>query len=146
MKYTNGKLGRIFVMKFENKDIVVKEIESLARKEKIRSAVVLFIGGMLEGHIVSGPKKPVIPPEAQWNKFRDGWDAMGIATIFSGEKGPQVHVHSAMGRGRQALSGCVRKESSVFCVLEAVLFELKGVKAVKDIDPATCLNMLRIMV
>jgi len=33
----------------------------------------------------------------------------------------------------------------VFLVIEAVVFELKGVRALKDIDPLTGLNLLKIL-
>jgi predicted DNA-binding protein with PD1-like motif len=44
----------------------------------------------------------------------------------------------------KSLTGCVRGKSKVFLVIEAVVFELKGVKALKDIDPSTGLNLLNI--
>ena len=49
-----------------------------------------------------------------------------------------------MGKRKDVLTGCVRRDSKVFLVIEAVVFELKGVKAAKDIDPATGLNLLQI--
>ena len=49
-----------------------------------------------------------------------------------------------MGSKRRVLTGCVREAANTFLVLEAVVFELLGVKAAKDIDPATGLNLLRI--
>ena len=36
-----------------------------------------------KGHIVTGPKKPVIPPEPNWKKFKDGWEVMGVGTVFT---------------------------------------------------------------
>jgi predicted DNA-binding protein with PD1-like motif len=39
----------------------------------------------------------------------------------------------------------VRGKSRVFLVIEAVVFELKGIKASKDIDPKTGLNLLKII-
>jgi predicted DNA-binding protein with PD1-like motif len=50
-----------------------------------------------------------------------------------------------MGRKLKTLTGCVRKRSEVFLVIEAVVFELKGVKAAKRIDPLTGLNLLQIL-
>ena len=49
-----------------------------------------------------------------------------------------------MCSSRRVLTGCVREASNTFLVLEAVVFELLGVKAAKDIDPETGLNLLRI--
>jgi hypothetical protein len=70
---------------------------------------------------------------------------MGIGTVFTNKKGPQIHIHASMGKKNKVITGCVRKDSKVFLVIEAIVFEIKGVKAVKDIDPETGLNLLRIL-
>lgn len=144
MKYTKGTIGRVFLIKFSDKDIFLKEIEKFAGKEKIKAATMIFLGALREGDLVTGPKKTVIPPEPNWVKFKDGWEVFGIGTIFTNKKGPQIHIHSSLGKKKDVLTGCVRKDSRVFLVIEAVVFELKGVKAAKDIDPSTGLNLLRI--
>ena len=46
-----------------------------------------------------------------------------------------------MGKKLKTLTGCVRKKSRVFLVIEAVVFELKNIKASKDIDPETGLKL-----
>ena len=144
MRYTKGNIGRVFLLKFEYGDILLDGIEKLARQENIRSATMVFIGALKKGDLVTGPKKPVIPPEPNWVSFKDAWEVMGIGTIFSNKKGPQIHIHTSMGKKSKTLTGCVRKRSEVFLVVEAIVFELKGVKASKDIDPKTGLNLLRI--
>jgi len=145
MQYTQGKLGRVFVLKFEHQDILLKELEGFIRKEKLKTAVFVFIGALLKGDLVTGPQKPVIPPEPNWVDFKDGWEVMGMGTVFTNTTGPQIHIHSSMGKKLKTLTGCVRKESRVFLVIEAVVFELKGVKADKNLDPQTGLNLLRIL-
>ena len=144
MEYTKGIIGRVFLIKFSDKDIFLKEIERFSKKEKIKAATMIFLGALREGHLVAGPKKTVIPPEPNWVKFKDGWEVFGIGTIFTNKKGPQIHIHSSLGKKKDVFTGCVRKDSRVFLVIEAVVFELKGVKATKDIDPATGLNLLQL--
>jgi len=144
VKYTKGSIGRVFLIKFDNKDVLLDEIDKLARKERIKAATFIFLGALREGDLVTGPKKPVIPPEPNWTAFKDAWEVLGIGTIFANKKGPQIHIHTAMGKKDRTLTGCIRKGTKVFLVIEAVLFELKGVKAAKEIDPATGLNLLRI--
>ena len=145
MKYTKGSIGRIFLLKFEDDDIVLDELDKFARHEKLKAATFIFLGALKKGHVVTGPKKPVIPPEPNWTKFKDGWEVMGIGTIFTNKKGPQIHIHVSMGKKDKVITGCVRKDSKVFLVIEAVVFELKGVKATKAIDPQTGLNLLKIL-
>jgi len=144
MKYTSGKVGRVFLMKFEDDDVLIDEIARLARAEGIKAGTMVFIGALKKGKLVTGPKKPVIPPEPNWVDFKDAWEVMGIGTIFTNRSGPQIHVHTSMGKKLKTLTGCVRKDSKVFLVIEAVVYELTGVKASKDIDPKTGLNLLKI--
>jgi hypothetical protein len=145
MKYTKGSIGRIFVLKFEDDDVLIDKLSAFIKKEKIKSATMIFIGALKKGDLVTGPKKPVIPPEPNWVSFKDGWETMGIGTMFTNKQGPQIHIHSAMGKKLKTLTGCVRKDSKVFLVIEAIVFELKGVKATKDIDLVTGLNLLKII-
>jgi len=144
MQYTKGSIGRIFLLKFEDDDIVLKELDKFARREKLNAATFIFLGALKKGDIVTGPKKPVIPPEPNWKKFKDGWEVMGIGTIFTNKKNPQIHIHASMGKKDKVITGCVRKDSKVFLVIEAIVFELKGIRAAKDLDPRTGLNLLKI--
>ena len=145
MQYTTGKIGRVFLLKFQDDDILVDEIARFAKAEDIKAATLVFIGALKKGDLVTGPKKPVIPPEPNWVAFKDAWEVMGIGTIFTNPSGPQIHVHAAMGKKLKTLIGCVRKKSKVFLVIEAVVYELKGLKATKEIDPRTGLNLLKIL-
>lgn len=145
MKYTKGSIGRVFVLKFDNDDILLDNLSVFAKKEKLKAATIIFIGALRKGDLVTGPKKPVIPPEPNTVYFNDAWEVMGIGTIFTNKTGPQIHIHSSMGKKQKVLTGCVRGKSKVFLVVEAIVFELKGVKAGKSIDPVTGLNLLRIL-
>lgn len=145
MHYNKGEVGRIFLLKFHDDDVLLDGITKLAKKEGIKAATLIFIGALKKGDLVTGPKKPVIPPEPNWVAFKDAWEVMGIGTIFTNKNGPQIHIHASMGKKLKTLTGCVRKKSKVFLVIEAVVFELKGVRASKDIDPKTGLNLLRII-
>ncbi len=145
MKYTKGSIGRVFLVKFGDDDVLLDEIDKLARREKIKTATFVFIGALKKGDLVTGPKKPVIPPEPNWVPFKNAWETMGIGTIYANSKGPQIHIHASMGKKLKTLTGCVRKRSKVFLVIEAVIFELNGVKATKDIDARTGLSLLKIL-
>jgi len=144
MKYTKGTIGRIFVAKFDDDDVLIDKLSDLVKKEKIKAASMIFLGALKKGDLVTGPKKPVIPPVPNKVAFKNAWEVMGIGSIFTNAKGPQIHIHSSMGQKKNVLTGCVRGKSKVFLVIEAVIFELKGVRAGKDIDPKTGLNLLYI--
>ena len=145
MQYTKGTIGRVFLVKFENNDILIPHLSGLAKQEKIKAATMIFIGALRAGDLVTGPRKPVIPPQPNKMVFKDGWEVMGIGTIFTNSKGPQIHIHASLGKKNKVLTGCLRGNSKVFLVIEAIILELKGVRAQKDIDPATGLNLLKIL-
>ena len=145
MKYTKGRLGRVFVLKFDHEDIFLDELSAFTKKERLKAATMVFIGALKAGKLVTGPKKPIIPPAPNKIYFKDGWEVLGIGTIFTNKAGPQMHIHGSMGKKQRVLTGCVRGKSKVFLVIEAIIFELKGIKATKSIDPATGLNLLKIL-
>ncbi|MBU1121760.1 MAG: DUF296 domain-containing protein [Candidatus Omnitrophota bacterium] len=145
MNYIKGHIGRMFVLHFNDNDILLKEFDKFAKKERINAAVIHLLGALKDGDLVIGPKKAVVPSKPNWVKFKDGWEVLGFGTIFSGDKGPQVHIHTTMGKKTKTLCGCVRRDSKVFLRVEAVVFELKGVRTKKEIDPKTGLNFLNII-
>lgn len=144
MEYTQAQIGRVFLLKFSNGDDIHRLLRVFAKKERIQSAVLFFIGALKKGHLVTGPKKAKVPPEPNWVSFQDGWETLGLGTIFQGEKGAKTHIHVSMGKKDKVLTGCLRKSHEVFLVIEAVVFELAGLCAGKDVDEKTGLEMLRI--
>ncbi|MFH0913424.1 MAG: DUF296 domain-containing protein [Candidatus Omnitrophota bacterium] len=98
MQYTTGTIGRVFLVKFKDDDILIDKLVGLARKEKIRAATLIFLGALKKGDLVTGPKRAAIPPQPNKLSFQDGWDVMGIGTIFTNKSGPQIHIHSSMGK------------------------------------------------
>jgi len=145
MEYTQGSLGRIFVLKLNDQEDLLAAINEFARKEKIKAGVFVCIGALREGQVVTGPKEPVIPPEPNWREFSQGWEVMGLGTVFTNADGPQIHLHVSMGKKDSVITGCLRKQSRTFLVMEAVFFELRNVKAHKNIDPKTGLNLLQLI-
>ena len=145
MKYTSGKIKAVHVLKFENNDDFLAEINSFIHKKRVKTAFFIFLGALKKGAIVSGPKRPVIPPAPFWNSFDNAWEVFGTGSVFTGKGGrPNVHVHASLDKGKKVKMGCVRKNARVFLVIEALFIELSGIKAAKEIDRKTGINMLKI--
>jgi len=142
MQYTQGSFGRVFLLKFEDRDDLLGEIKRLARTENIKAGTILLLGGMRSAGIVSGPREAVIPPEPMWVNFSDGREVLGIGTLFWGKDEPIIHLHGAVGRGTETFVGCVRKDSSVYLVVEAIVTEIIGTGARRAMDERTGLVML----
>ena len=142
MDYREGRFGRVFVARgFEGEDLYA-EIEALADKENIRCGAVLLVGGLRSGRVVVGPKKTTGPIEPQFVEFDDARELAGVGTIFCDETGPKLHLHAGIGRGGEAIVGCLRGGAKVFYVLEAVIFEIEGINATRSIDPDTAMKLL----
>ncbi len=142
MQYSEGSLGRIFVLRFEEGENLISSIENMAKEKCIGAGIVLFMGGMRDGQMVTGPELPVIPPTPHWETYGNAWEVFGMATIFASAGSPMAHVHSSLGRGREALMGCLRERASVYLIVEAVLFELLGVRARRELEEKSGLCLL----
>jgi predicted DNA-binding protein with PD1-like motif len=46
MNYSQAVLGRVFIAKLENGEIVHQAIERIAEKEKVLAGVVFIVGGV----------------------------------------------------------------------------------------------------
>lgn len=145
MHYQKGHIGRTFLLKFEDNDDLLIELDKLVKKERITAATIIFFGALRKGNLVTGPRKVKFPPQSLKLTFKNGWEVVGMGTIFPSVSGPEVHLHAALGRKTKTISGCLRKDSKVFAVIEAVIFELKGIRARRDIDPKIGLNLLNII-
>ncbi|MGD0152317.1 MAG: DUF296 domain-containing protein [Thermacetogeniaceae bacterium] len=142
MKYSQGKVGRIFLARIEHGDDLLEELKRLATQERVETAVLYLIGALREASLVVGPQACTIPSVPSWRHFDDCREILAIGTIFTGQDGPVLHLHSATGRGDTPLTGCLRGDSAVHLVIEAMIMELLETGAVKSYDPATELQIL----
>jgi predicted DNA-binding protein with PD1-like motif len=144
MKYQVGKPGRIVVARLEDRDDVLGSIVSIAKKENIRAGIVSIVGGMREGSIVVGPDKDVFPPTPVWKELGESHEVTGFGTIFWQDDEPKVHFHGAFGKKEMVKVGCLRGNSETFLVLEAVIVEIDGVDAKRELDPASGMVLLKV--
>lgn len=145
MRYQKGHLGRTFLLRFEDNDDLLSELEKLVKKERISAATIIFFGALRKGNLVAGPKKVKFPSKPSKVTFKDGWEIVGMGTVFPIVSGSEVHLHAAMGRKTKTLTGCLRKDSKVFLVVEAVVFELKGIRAAREVDPKSGIHLLNLL-
>ena len=144
MKYQVGRPGRVVIVRFEDHDDVLGDLVELAKREKIRAAVLYLVGGMREGSIVVGPEKDEFPPTPVWKKLGESHEVMGVGTIFWQGETPKVHFHGAFGKKDMVKVGCLRENSETFLVLEAVVIEIEGVTARRELDPESGMVLLRL--
>jgi predicted DNA-binding protein with PD1-like motif len=142
MKYRTGSTGRVIVAKFEDRDDVLKGFEDIARKEDIRSGVIYLLGGIRNGRLVAGPEEDKIPPRPVWNELGESHEMVGMGTIFWQDDEPKIHLHGSFGKKDSVKVGCLREMTSTFLVLEAVIVEITGIEATREMDPASGMSLL----
>jgi len=145
MDYTEGRLGRVFVARLEDGESVYDAVEEIARREGVSSAMVLALGGMRKGKVVTGPESPTGKVTPHYEEFDDARELVGVGTVFLSEGKLSLHFHAGIGRGESALVGCPRAGMSVYLVLEVIVIELVGVRAERAFDEESGLRLLRVM-
>ncbi|HNY35637.1 MAG TPA: DUF296 domain-containing protein [Methanothrix soehngenii] len=142
MQYSEGSLGRVFVLRMDHGEDLIESLQKFLKEKKIESCTALFLGALRDGRAVTGPTSPVIPPTPNFEAYDSAWEVFGMATVYPSVQGPNLHIHSAMGRGRQSLTGCIRDKAGVYLVVEAVLFEICGLAAERVWDEKMRLCLL----
>lgn len=129
MDYRSGKVGRVFAVRFDDGDDFLNELSALIRKEEIRNGWFHVIGGLREAGVVTGPQKPVMPPEPVWAELETVRETLGTGTIFWDGDEPKIHLHAALGHHGDTLTACVRKGTKVYLILEVFIVETEGINA-----------------
>ena len=145
MKYSTAALGRVFVARLEDGDVVHESIEELAAREGIRRAAVLILGGADDGsRVVVGPhdgRAAVIEPIER--VLRGAHEMAGVGTLFPDGAGrATLHLHAAFGRDDRVTAGCIRLGVTTWIIGEAVVIELVDNAATRRLDPATGFELL----
>jgi len=146
MKYSQATLGRVFVIRLEDGEVVHEEIERFVKDQGITAAALIIIGGAAEGSkLVVGPEqaqnRPIIPMA---HVLDDVHEIAGTGTLFPDEDGnPILHMHMACGREASSITGCIRQGVKVWQVMEVILFELTGNTAIRALDSQLGFNLLQ---
>jgi predicted DNA-binding protein with PD1-like motif len=144
MKYQAGELGRVIVARFDDGDNILDGLNDVVRKENIRAGVLYLIGGMKKGRFVVGPETESMPPVPVWRELDESHEIVGIGTIFWQGEEPKIHFHGTYAKRDKVLAGCMRQNAETFLVLEAIIMEIKGVNAVRELDPLSGLALLKV--
>ncbi len=144
MKYQSGTVGRVFVMRFEDGDDVIGGLVELAVKERVRAASFHLVGGMKKGRFVVGPERDEMPPVPVWRELGESHEIVGFGTIFRQGDEPKVHLHGVYGKRDTVRAGCLRGDAEAFLVLEAVVMEIDGIDAKRELDHASGMVLLNL--
>lgn len=141
MQYSEGQVGRVFTVRIDDGEDFIREIKRFVAAMNIQNGTIQFLGAVRSATLVTGPKEPVIPPSPRAEEIFGGWELLGFATIYPGEDGPSIHLHTAAGKGIRSLAGCLREKAEVYLVIEAIVTEFVGITAKRLPDEKTGVNL-----
>ncbi len=141
MQYTEGKLGRVFQVRINHGEDLLDTLQEFIREKEIRCGFAQFIGALEGGRIVTGPKELVLPPDPSFETFQNGWEVFGYASITSGPKGVHLHYHASVGKNREAMTGCLREQGTVYIIVEVLIIEILGSTVSRKRDPITGMEL-----
>jgi len=146
MKAGQGRTGRVFVIRLEAGDVVPDCIERFAEEKGVSVGQVILVGGIGDGQVVVGPlRSEEMPPEPLFLPVDGAHEVAGVGVLAPGEDGkPTLHIHAALGRSGQTLTGCLRPGVTTWLVAEAILYEILGVDAVRVTDEESGFALLEV--
>jgi predicted DNA-binding protein with PD1-like motif len=145
MRYSTAQMGRIFVIRLEDGEVLHETIERFAAEQGIGAAALIAVGGADEGStLVVGPEEGrALPVNPMTHILPNVHEIAGTGTLFPDEEGqPVLHMHLACGREGSTVTGCVRTGVKIWQIGEIVLFELTDSAAVRKIDPELGFKLL----
>ena len=146
MQSAEGKLGRVFIIRLEDGDLIPACIESFAEEKHIKNGFVLLIGGIGMGQVVVGPRySDQMPPDPMLLPLDGAHEVAGVGIIAPGEDGkPGLHIHAALGRAGKTTTGCLRPGVNTWLMAEAILYEITDIDAKRIFDKKSGFNLLQI--
>jgi len=147
MKASEGTIGRVFVLRLEDGDVVPDCIERFAAEKAISVGQVVLVGGIGSGKIVVGPEDSVtMPPHPVLLPINGAHEVVGVGIIAPDKDGrPNFHIHASLGRADKALTGCLRPGVTTWLVGEAIIYEILGAKAARLPDQKSGFDLMEMV-
>ncbi len=147
MHYTEGRMGRVFVLRLEDGERLNDTLEAFAWEQNLTHALAFYLGGAASGSkVVVGPDADRVDAVVPLiHMLRGSQEVLAVGTLFPDEKGaPVLHMHAASGREGRATVGCTRAGMDVWLVGEVVVLEIVGTAALRRKDPETGFQLLTV--
>ncbi len=144
MKASEGRIGRVFVIRLEDGDVVPDCIEQFAAEQGVAVGQAILIGGIGKGEVVVGPRdSEAMPPEPMLLPLDGAHEVAGVGVLAPGEDGkPVLHIHAALGRSGKTTTGCLRPGVKTWLVGECILYEILGTAAKRVKESASGFALL----
>jgi predicted DNA-binding protein with PD1-like motif len=132
------------VIRLEHGDKLPHCIERFAEEKGISVGHVILVGGIGDGEVVVGPRRSdERPPEPMLLPIDGAHEVAGVGVIAPGPDGkPGLHIHAALGRSGQTITGCLRPGVSTWVVGEAIIYEILDARVARRPDKKSGFNLL----
>jgi predicted DNA-binding protein with PD1-like motif len=146
MKSSEGKIGRIFLLRLEDGDILPDCIERFAAEKSIKTGQVVLVGGVGSGQVVTGPRRSdEMPPDPLLIPVDGAHEVLGVGVLAPDGSGrPVLHIHASLGRAGKTLTGCLRPGVTTWLVGEAIIYEITGLEAKRLPDAKSGFDLLEV--
>ena len=136
MKAVEGSIGRVFVIRLEDGDVIPDCIEMFAAEKGIKTAQVTMISGIDQGLVISGPKESnAMPIDPIINPIEGAHELLAVGLIALDDQGhPRLHSHGAFARDGNVTGGCLRLGVKTWLVGEVVINEIVGLESRRILD------------
>lgn len=144
MKASEGRTGRVFVIRLEDGDVIPDCIEHFAAENGVSVGHVILVGGIGEGEVVVGPRRSEErPPDPMLLPVENAHEVVGVGVLAPGQAGkPILHIHASLGRSGQTMTGCLRPGVRTWLVGEVILYEILDTTAVRLVDKESGFELL----
>jgi predicted DNA-binding protein with PD1-like motif len=144
MKACEGQIGRVFVIRLEDGDVVPGCIERFAQENGVFVGQAILVGGIGGGDVVVGPRhSEERPPEPILLPIDGAHEVVGVGVLAPNEDGrPVLHIHAALGRAGQTTTGCLRHGVTTWLVGEVILYEILGANVLRIQDEQSGFELL----
>jgi len=145
VKYSEGSIGRVFVLRLDDGETLNDTIEAFAAEHGVKRGAAFYVGGSADGsRLVVGPdatRQDAVVPLI--HTLAGARETLALGTLFPDKSGrPMAHMHVASGREGEATVGCARAGLETWLVGEVILLEIVGSEAHREVDPATGFDLL----
>ncbi len=119
-------------------------LNNLPSRRECRWGQAIFVGGIGGGDVVVGPRNSrEMPPEPTLLPIDAAYETVGVGVLAPGENGkPSLHIHAALGRAGQTMTGCLRQGVTTWLVGEVILYEILDTKVKRIKDDQTGFEIL----
>ena len=146
MQATEGKIGRVFILRLEDGDTIPGCIEEFALKNGVRNGYVNFTAGIKTGNIQSSFNQNTEKQAASLNitlsEPHEG-TAQGFISRNTQDK-PILHIHGTCGRDGQTVSGCLTNSAEINVYGEVIVYEILDAVCSRITDKTTGMQLLKV--